>query len=93
MLQALYVRYVKHILMAIIVVAPDTLLPEALHDVWLVLIVLRIAVLTCRLAREFSIDGITAPFEYETTTLEILRGTILSLILALRVCAHLHYCY
>ena len=93
MLQALNISDVKHILVAIIVVAPDTLLPEALHDVWLVLIVLRIAVLTCRLAREFSIDGIASPFEYETTTLEILSCTILSLILALRVYAHLHYCY
>ena len=90
MLQALNVRYIENILMAIVIVAPDTLLPEALHDVWLVLIVLRIAVLTCRLAREFSIDGIAASFEDKSTTLEILRCTILSLILALRVCAHLY---
>ena len=62
--------------MAIVVIAPDTLLPESLHDIRLVLIVLRIAVLTCRLAREFSIDGIASPFEDKSTTLEILRGTL-----------------
>ena len=60
---------------------------KALHDVGLVLIVLRIAVLRCSLARQFSIDGIATPLEHESTTLEILSGSILSLILALRVCA------
>ena len=79
--------------MAIVVIAPDTLFPEALHDVGLVLIVLRIAVLRCSLARQFSIDGIATPLEHESTTLKLLSGAILSLILALRVCAHLQYCY
>jgi hypothetical protein len=79
--------------MAIVIVAPDTLLPEALYDIRLVLIVLRITVLACRLARKFSIDGIASSLEYKTPTLEILSCTILSLILALRVCAHLYYCY
>ena len=69
-LESLYVSYVKHILMAIVVIAPDTLLPEALHDVGLVLIVLRIAVLRCRLARQFSIDGIATPLEHESTTFD-----------------------
>jgi hypothetical protein len=93
MLQALNVRNIEAVLVAVVVITPDTLLPETLYDVRLVLVVLRITVLTCRLAREFSIDGIASPFEDKSTTLEILRGTILSLILALRVCAHLHYCY
>jgi hypothetical protein len=48
--------------MAVIVVAPDTLLPEPFHHIDLILIELRIAVLARRLACEFSIDRVTAMF-------------------------------
>ena len=79
--------------MAIVVIAPDTLLPETLHNIGLVLIVLRIAILRCSLARQFSIDCVAATFENESTTLKILSCTVLTLVLALRVCAHLQYSY
>ena len=75
--------------MAIVVIAPRALLPEALHDIRLVLVVLRVAVLRGIVARDFAIYGIATSFENESTTLEILTCTVLSLVLALRVCAHL----
>ena len=79
--------------MSIVIIAPCAMLPESLNDVWHALLELRIAVLARSLACQFSIDRVTATFEYESTTLKILSCTILTLILALRVCAHLYYCY
>ena len=93
MLQCLNVRNVEAVLVAIVVVAPSAMLPETFDDVRLVLIILRIAILARSLARQFTIDNITTSFEDETTTFEILHCIILSLILALRVCANLYYCY
>ena len=43
--QRLDVSNIEHILVAIVVVAPRAVLPEALHDIRLVLVVLRLSVL------------------------------------------------
>ena len=83
------VRYIEYVLVTVVVVAPSALLPEALCDVGLILVILRVTVLSGRLARQFSIDRVAATLQRESTTLEILRCTVLSLVLALRVCAYL----
>ena len=77
----------------VVLILPRTVLPVALYDIGLVLIILRVAVLAGSLTRELSIEGIATSFEYKSTTFEILRSAVLLLILALRVCAHLCYCY
>ena len=92
-LQGLNVSDVENILMAVLIVAPCLHLPEAFHDVRLVLIVLCIAVLRRSLAREFSINGIPATLQHKSPALEVLRRSVLLLILALRVCAHLYDSY
>ena len=80
-------------LMAVMIVAPSTNLPETFHDVRHLLVILCITVLASSLTRQLSIESVTASFEDKSTTLEILRSSVLLLILALRVCAHLNYCY
>ena len=78
--------------MAIVIIAPGTMLPEALHHVRLVLIVLRVTVLRGIIAYHLSIDDIPATLHYHTTALEVLRTSVLFLILALRLCAYLNNC-
>ena len=87
------VRYIEDVLMTIVIIAPYALLPETFHDIRLVLIILCITVLRGSLARQFSVEDIPSPLQREATALEILGSSILLLILALRVCAHLYHCY
>jgi hypothetical protein len=65
------------------------MLPEALGHVRLVLEELRVALLRRILASQFTIHLVATVLQHYATTLEILRCTILSLVLALRVCAYL----
>ena len=74
--------------MAIIVVAPDTLLPETFHDIELVLIELGLAILRCELSSHLTIDAIPTMFHHYATALEVFRAAVLLLILALSVCAY-----
>ena len=79
--------------MAIIGVAPCAVLPEALNNIRCLQIILGVAILARRLAREFGIEHITTTLQYEAPALEVLGCSILLLILALRVCAYLYDFY
>ena len=92
-LQVLNIRDVEDILMAVIIVPPCLHLPESLHDIGLVLVVLRVAVLARSFTRELSINGVATALQHKAPALEVLRRSVLLLILALRVCAHLYDCY
>ena len=74
--------------MTVIILAPRSLSPEALHDIRLVLIILCISILRGIIPGDLSVEGIATSFQHHTSTLEILTCTILLLILALRVCAY-----
>ena len=72
-----------------LLVLPRAVLPEALHHVQSVRVVLCLSVLRCQLAGHLSIEDITTMSHHHTTALEILLCAVLSLILALRIGAHL----
>ena len=92
-LESLYVSYVEHILVAVVVLAPYPVLPRTLHDVGHALLVLRVSVLRGQLSRHLPVEHIAAPLHCYPATLEILGCSILFLILALSVCAHRNNCY
>ena len=71
----------------------DAMLPIALYHVGHILLILRIAVLRSLIARHLAVEGVTTMLHHHATALKVLRGTILSVVLALSVWAHLlnHY--
>ena len=77
----------------VVLVLPSPVFPKAFHDVWLVLKVLGVSVLASGLSGKFAINHISTPFQHKATTLKVLRRTVLSVILALRVCAYLYDSY
>ena len=89
-LKRLKVRYVEGVLMAFfaILVLPRAMLPESLHYVWLVLIVLCVTVFRCQFPSHLTIDHVTTALHRHATALEVFRAAVLLLILALSVCAH-----
>ena len=92
-LESLYVRNIEAVLVAVVIIAPRAMLPKAFDDIGHTLLELRVSILRCKFACQLTIHDITATLYYHTTALEVFRAAVLLLILALRVCAHLQYCY
>ena len=73
----------------VVLILPRAVLPVALYDIELVLVVLRDSVLRGIIARDLTIDDIAPSFHHDPATLKILSCTVLFVVLALRLCAHL----
>lgn len=79
--------------MTIVIVTPCAMTPISSYNIQLPLKELSLSMLRGKIPRHLTIESVATLLHHQATALEILSSSVLSLVLALSVCAHRHDSY